>query len=207
MSYTPLNIPTSTPSLVQKIIRKSVDPLLDDVHWMLATAVSARGPKQQLQFPIALTLLAAIAGVSTQLLWVEKSTNTGERFRTVLRDYYPWEMDSPQGASKKDAVSVLYDVYRNPLMHNLGLRTETTYQIKIGRILRGTEDAEVSVEELEKQKEKPYSKSSLVVTPEKRVLWLDPFYWAVRKTIESWATDSEQVTHAAERLQKMGKKT
>ena len=39
-----------------------------------------------------------------------------------------------------------------------------------------------------------------MVTPEKMELWLDPFYWGVRKLVERWSYDDTQVSLADEKL-------
>jgi hypothetical protein len=72
--------------------------------------------------------------------------------------------------------------------------------VNIGPIFRGTDDAETRVEELERLTVKPYSVPCLVVTPEKRVLWLDPFYWGARKLVERWSHDADEVSHADQKF-------
>lgn len=40
-------------------------------------------------------------------------------------DYYPWEHEPPNGVTEKAGTHILYDLFRNPLAHALGLDTET----------------------------------------------------------------------------------
>jgi hypothetical protein len=101
--------------------------------------------------------------------------------------------------SKEEAVLILYDVFRNPFVHSLGVHKVTAPVVKLGQVFRGT-DAEARVEQLERSRTKPYSDPSLVVTAEKRVLWLDQFYWGVRKLVERWCTVPTEVALADERL-------
>ena len=71
MVYVPLVLSQSLPNSVCTVIRQGVEPLLQDVHWMLATAIgepNAVAPHRRLQVPIALVLLATVAGVSKTLL-------------------------------------------------------------------------------------------------------------------------------------------
>ncbi len=36
----------------------------------------------------------------------------------------------------------------------------------------------------------------LILTPRKRVLWLEPYYWGVRKLVERWSQDDDRVSRA-----------
>jgi hypothetical protein len=136
-------------------------------------------------------LLATVAGASTQLLHTP-GKGTGARFRECLVSFFPWDIDPPRGVSNEEAAKILYDVFRNPMVHFLGLNKATDPIVKIGHVFRGTDDAEQRVEQLERLTVKPYSDPCLVVTPEKRVLWLDPFYWGVRRLVERWSRDADQ---------------
>ena len=63
MVYVPLVLSQSLPNSVCTVIRQGVEPLLQDVHQMLATIgePNAVAPPRQLQVPIALVLLATVA--------------------------------------------------------------------------------------------------------------------------------------------------
>jgi len=197
MSYIPLNLPETLPPVVEGVIRHGVEPLLRDVHWMLATVIhdhSQNAMRRQLQIPIALTLLAAVAGVSTQLY--QASGNTGLRFKNCLKDYYPWDIDTPSQVPHDEAANLLYDAFRTPVVHFLGKGDKGRPPIKFGQIFRGTDDAEARVEELERGSGRPTNKSFLVIEPDRYVLWLDPFYWGGRKLVERWAQNDAQVVAA-----------
>jgi len=200
MAYVPLDLPTSLPTPVGQVIRGPVEGYLHDVHWMLATTLpgGADGPGRQLQNPIAMTLLATVAGVSTELFQAPKGTGTGTRFKDCLIHFFPWDVDPPSGVSNEEAAGILYDGFRNPMVHFLGLWNPL--RTKLGIVFRGTEDAEARVEDLERSNTNPYSDPFLVVTTEKRVLWLDQFYWDVRQMIQNWARDSDQMAGAHERI-------
>jgi hypothetical protein len=202
MTYVELELSDTIPDTVRTVIRRGVEPLLQDVHWMLATVIGEptdTAPRRQLQVPIAHVLLATVSGVATRLLNAPGKA-TGIRFKECLTRFFPWDIDPPTGVSNDEAAKILYEVFRNPLVHNLGLNGARAPVVKIGQVLRGTDDAETRVEELERLTVKPYSNPCLVVTPEKRVLWLDPFYWGVRKLVERWSRDAEEVSHAKQRF-------
>ena len=203
MVYVPLVLSQSLPNSVCTVIRQGVEPLLRDVHWMLATAIgepNAVAPPRQLQVPIALVLLATVAGVSRELLHPPKKMRDRARFEECLNRYFPWDIDPPTGVSSECAANILYKVFRNPLVHHLGLHTGGNLVVRIGKVFRGTDDAENTVEELERLTVKPFSEPCLVVTLEKQVLWVDPFYWGVRKLVEQWSYDDAQILHADKRL-------
>lgn len=202
MAFTELELPDALPASVRTVIRDGVEPLLQDVHWMLATVIAAptdTAPRRQLQVPIAHVLLATVAGISTQLLHAP-GKGTGVRFKDCVTRFFPWDIDPPKGVSNNEAAKILYDVFRNPMVHFLGLNKAGDPVVKIGQVFRGTEDAEQRVEQLERLTVKPYSDPCLVVTPEKRVLWLDSFYWGVRKLVERWSRDADEISHADQRF-------
>jgi hypothetical protein len=202
MAYVPLDLPTPLPTYVELVIRGPVEGYLHDVHWMLATTLPSRpdGPGRQLQNPIALTLLAIVAGVSTELYQPPEGADTGRRFKDCLVEFFPWDVDPPTGVSNEEAAKILYDSFRNPMVHFLGIWNPVT--TKLGSVFRGSDDAEAEVEKLERLNVKPFSDPCLVVTDEKRVLWLDQLYWGVRQMIQRWARDPDQVARAHARIQR-----
>lgn len=202
MSYVELDLPDAIPTSVNSVIRRGVEPLLQDVHWMLATVIAEPAdtePGRQLQVPIAHVLLATVAGVSAKLLHAPGRKN-GERFRECIIRFFPWDIDPAAGVTSEEAAKILYEFFRNPLVHRLGLNKASAPGVKIGQVFRGSDDAERRVEELEHRKVKPFSVPSLVVTPERRVLWLDPFYWGVRQLVERWSRDADEVSLADQRF-------
>ena len=203
MAYVPLDLPNSLPDSVRTAIGIGVEPQLQDVHWMLATPVgksSDAAPCRQLQLPIALVLLATVAGVSKTLLHIHKEKRDRVRFEECLNRYFPWDIDPPTGVSSECAAKILYKVFRNPLVHSLGLHKRGHPVVRIGQVFRGTGDPEKEVEDLERLTVKPSSEPCLVVTPEKMDFWLDPFYWGVRKLVEKWSRDNTQVLRADRKL-------
>ena len=163
---------------------------------MLATAHPDRDRKQ-FQLPTAITLLSVVCGISTSLY--QKSGNTRERFIGCLVDFYPWALDPPEGVTTEEAAGILYKSFRNPLSHYLGLDHKRGFKLKVGQVLRGNGNAKSDVEKLERYVGKPYTKPSLVVTPDRQVLWVDQFYWGVRKMVEAWVRDPAQLA-AAEKV-------
>ena len=205
MAYVPLALSDSLPESVDTLIRKGVEPLLQDVRWMLATAIRRPrefGPPRQLQIPIALMLLATVDGVSKQLFRPEENMGGGKKFKECLNRFFPWDIDPPTGVSSEEAAIILYETFRNPLVHFLGLHRSKNPAVQIVQSFPGSDSAEIGVERMERSKCKPVSEPCLVVTPDKRQLWLDPFYWGVRTLVERWSHDKAQVSHADKQFTK-----
>ncbi len=214
MSYVPVTLPSNLPSIIGGFIRGPVEDYLRDVHFLLSTMNPNAHPKVQIQTPIALTVLAALAGVSKVLYWrktVDGGFETGDRklFEGFLVDFYPADLDPPTGVNMQEAAKILYGVFRCPIVHSL--RTDGQddlptfarvpgYVSKIGRVFRGTADAEQRVEQMERDHIRPGSDTWLVVRTDATVLWLDSLYWGLRKAIERWALDKAQVNGAAPRV-------
>jgi hypothetical protein len=55
---------------------------------------------------------------------VQRPGGSGVRFKAVLEKYYPWDMEPVGGFDAKIGSKVLYDIFRNPLVHALGLSRE-----------------------------------------------------------------------------------
>ena len=206
MAYVELELPDSLPESVHTVIRTGVEPLLGDVHRMLAMPPEAyaRPSGRQMQQPIALVLLATVAGVSSKkLLHVPagEPSGDGDRFRRCLTRFYPWDLDPPSGVLAEEASQILYKTFRNPLVHFLGMSKSGTPKIRIGRGHPGG-DGNSRIEDLERMSEKPYSEPCLVVTPDRATItmWLEPFYWGVRILVERWSRDFEQVSAADAKL-------
>ena len=157
MAYVELNLSSTIPDSVRTIIRRGVEPLLEDVHRMLAAIIAEptdTTPRRQLQVPIAHVLLATVAGVSAKLLHAP-GKNTGARFKECVSRFFPWDIDPPVGTSHDETAMILYEIFRNPLVHSLGLNRTGAPVVKINQILRATNDAETRVEELERLTVKP----------------------------------------------------
>ncbi len=158
MAYIPIPLSPGTEEHIEAIVRSSLELYLEEVHWLMATAYPERGPKRHFQFSIATTLLCVIAGASELL--DQRPGRFGEKFKRCLMEHYPWSQDPPEGAVPHSAANILYEVFRNPLVHTAGVRSKGR-RVKIGSILRGTEDAEARVAEIETVPDRPFSKTSL----------------------------------------------
>lgn len=70
-------------------------------------------------FAVTHVLMSVIGGISTTLY--EQTGKVGVRFIGVLEDYYSWDLEPKGILQKKDVVNAIYNIFRNPLTHDLGL--------------------------------------------------------------------------------------
>ncbi len=197
MPYTPLDLPADLPESVRAVVAE-VEKYLYDVHCLLATPNRETTPGRQFQLPVALTLLTAVAGISSHLY--RRKRKDKSRFIGCLEDFYPWDLDPPEGVPPRKACEELYEAFRNPLLHDVGVSFQQIGKMKLGQIFPGTDDASERIAELERTEGKPFDKAAVVVTPEKRVLWTNAFYWGVRRMIERMLRDEELVASAENAL-------
>ena len=202
MAYVPLSLSESLPDSVRMAIEIGVEPPLQDVHWMLATCVGISTdaePPRQLGLPIALVLLTTVAGVSELLLHTDKTADS-DKFKECLIRYFPWDIARPTGVPPEGAANILYEHFRCPLVHELGFHKRSDPRFQTVSPFPGSDKAEKDVEDLERLIDEPYTEHCILVTPEKRVLYLHQFYWGVRKLVERWSCDDTQVMHADRNL-------
>lgn len=192
MAYVPLRYPKDLPPRVRSAVLLGAEPFLREAHWMLGVRVPG-DPGRQLQFSIAMTLLATISGISATLY--SRAGPPGDLFVGLLKDHYPWEVDPPDGISAEGAAHILYDEFRNPFAHSLGLRLYPSKRIKVGLVF-GALDADI--EQLAVA-ERP-AHSSIERTDDKITLWADSLYWGVRCMLERMVADQDLMARAEAHL-------
>jgi hypothetical protein len=135
MPYRKVHVPSNTPPRVKALVRNLENLYLRDVHCMLRLPEPDYGLTAGCNFAITQVLTGAISGMSTTLYM--HSGGSGSRFKNLLVDYYPWDLEFPQSIAPKQAAEVLYAVFRNPLAHDLGLglqKKATTRKVLIKRL-------------------------------------------------------------------------
>jgi hypothetical protein len=130
MAYIPLDINPHAPTKVTDFIRRHVDMQFHDVHCMLRLPIPAQRLDASCNFAAATFLLDLISGISTALY--DGPGRSGERFKTVVESYYPWDLEPSGGVSAASGSDTLYKVFRNPLVHALGLGKDSVGIAKSG---------------------------------------------------------------------------
>lgn len=220
-----MNVDVARWTHVERFIRHTLEDLhFRDVHAMLRLPLNEKGLRAGCNFAVTHTLLAAVAGVSTSLYRPGKLDPYGGAFQGVLVDWYPWDMEAKPPKSdddKRRVAKVLYEEFRGPLTHHLGLpvgKTKTGsavvdrgYVVKIKRRSRpnGNGFLEKELEVLERSEKWPFPaffQGTLVERKDAKVLKVERFYWGVRQMVVRLTGDQSRMGSAEAFLKKVEKK-
>jgi hypothetical protein len=171
--YRPLPLPQHVSPGLAKLVGRVFDEQLADVHWMLRFPPNPGTPFLPFTHSMTVVLLTVIAGVSSVLATIEGEP--GEQFVKSVRKYFPWDVNPPHGTNEDGAAKILYQVFRNPLMHDAGLRIKGMRKVKTGRTSKHPV-------ELESDDYLP-TQAVPIVRNDAIVLWTDELYWSVRQMI------------------------
>jgi hypothetical protein len=196
---------------VKYVVREVIDPYLYEFRFLLTVQHPEQGPKGSLQRLLAALLLAATDGAA-QLLHPGEMKD-GDRFRSFVKTYFPWEEDKPDGLSVDEACEFLWEEVRCAMLHRFGMRTRPLLATKLGRCFV-LDDARVTAIEASLT-ERPYSETSVCRNAERTVLWIEPFYWALRIAIPRSISTKEKADAVCawiesgdwDRTRKRGKQT
>ena len=194
MTYHPLKLPPGTPRNIEILVRERLDPLLADVHSMLRLPIDDDpGLRGGCNLTAALTLLAVANGVTAELYdegALDKRDDAGERFKRCLTQYFPWteEPAGPNTIRDRHAAEILYNAFRNPLDHGLGLYQGSALgKIKVAK--GPIKEDEIERIELASLRPHEWTKPTLFTDSEtkagrtKTVLTVKCLYWGVRRMI------------------------
>jgi len=190
MAYQPVELGRGVPALVERVIRKTIEPILNDVHCALRLPMRRPNLPAGFNFTIGHTLLALVAGVSAT--FYRRGLTDGKAFTGLLVEFYPWALEPNRPVDKQQSAKILWETFRNPFTHSLGMPFEKQnrgsrelkprdFVVKVGRDKNGMKEREVVA--LERSIVRPDLNPTLVVTPQKRVLLVEPLYWGVRQML------------------------
>jgi len=202
MAYQPLNLDQRSPQNVRDLI-KHVDLSFSDVHSMLRLPITNYGITAGCNFAITHVLMSIISGVSTTLY--KQKGLVGDRFKGVLKDYFPWSLEPKGILPANDAAEAIYNVFRNPLTHDLGLDVKQHSRglmVKVERLKtssnsgkdRGLTEKQIAV--IERGKTRPKMSATVTATPQKKVLLVEGLYWGLRVMIEKLSADQKRMLAA-----------
>lgn len=210
MTYQPLVLSPTTPPVVQRFIRGQLDMQFHDIHCMLRLPLLEHDLGAGCNFASANVLLAIVSGVSALLTSsLDTTGKSGALFKKILLDYYPWDVQSPEGSVVERSIDHLYQYFRNPLAHSLGIKTKGNFQVAVAKTKEGLSEADI--EQLENSLSSPGS--AISYTPitlnneqiERITLNIPSFYWGVREMVKRFSGDASQMqkTEAALRSASM----
>ena len=209
MSYKLLALNPSTPLIVEKFIRNNVDMLFRDVHCMLRLPMREIDLSAGCNFSTANALLDLISGFSALLTPnFDTTRESADKFKEILRNYYPWNLQLPDGSTKERAIEDIYEYFRNPLTHSLGLKTKGNYLVVINK----NSMSEADIEQLEQSASSPGPAITYLPRTlnnekiEQITLNIPNFYWGVRQTGTRLSADNQQMQNIASSLIRHGYK-
>lgn len=207
MSYQQLSIDSNTPSIVERFVRQHLEMQFQDIHCMLRLPLPAQDINAGCNFAIANSLLSLVSGLSAFLTEnIDTSGNSGTKFKEVLLNYYPWDLQPLVNSTKERSVDHLYEYFRNPLAHSLGLRRKGNFLIVIAKGIL----SEQEIEKLE-QSTTPHVQA-IEYTPitvnneqiEQITLYVEYFYWGVREMLKRLTIDTAQMQKTEQGLKSLG---
>ncbi|MBI4135122.1 hypothetical protein HY477_00075 [Candidatus Uhrbacteria bacterium] len=140
--------------------------------------------------PTTLVLLSIVSGVSITVFDPAALTRRQDRgmlFKELFVKHYPWNEEQHLRDAKlgEGAADVLYDLFRNPLAHALGV-IDPKHDLKNQLVVieKGS-NSEDFIESLETSNTRPISWNVPTLREHRSelVLWVASLYWGVRKMI------------------------
>ena len=189
---------------VSEFVEKHLSMQFGDVRSMLRLPLRKSGIEYGCNFAATATLCNIVSGISVTIFKPSKSLRTnrkdkkewigsGEAFKQLLRNYYPWE----PGENPTDGAKALYDLFRNPLAHALGVHGRSSYQIYI----RKSPLQNRQIEQIEKSSVRPHWLSpGLSGSGAKWEVVAEGFYRDVFHMFWNLAKDKQQMTDAEQRF-------
>jgi len=209
MAYTPVSIHKDTPARVRKFIEQHLDTQFADIHAILRLPFSDMNGLGGCNFAAANSLLAFVSGFAAMLT---KDMNTigksRDLFKKILKNFYPWDVQPPRnGGDISRTIDHLYDLFRSPLSHSLGLRKKGNFLVTIAK-----EEAmsEAAVEKLERKDNPPaqaieYSPIKINGESIEQIhLYIGPMYWGTRQMLAKMTADSRLMQNVDSALKSLG---
>ena len=175
-------------------VHDHLDMQFRDIRGMMRLPLKDLGIDGGCNFAAALAMCNMINGISRVLYQpskkIPKSSEGSEiRFKQYLRDYFPWG----SGDKREGVVNIIYDVFRNPLTHSLGVQSkQRTRKVWINK----SPLSEEQITQLETNEKRPaWADTAVLIEPDRLVLNDIGLYWALfeispaaRKRHQSYAS-------------------
>lgn len=201
MPYVPVPRPNNLPPRVAAAVERLERHYFHEVHVMLRLPIPRYRLLSTCTFSCAQSLLALIGGAST-MLYAHRDRSPGKDFKDLLVDFYPWDQEPAPSVTPQDGARIIYEVFRNPITHNLGAhvrRRATTPKVKVKRGGRGGGTGgltEKMIERLERE-HRPRVSGAVTVRPgDATVLFVEPLYWGVRVMLSRLLKDTARMAKA-----------
>ena len=194
-----LGLHSSCPARFSQFVERKLEKhFLAPVHEMFRYPLRSKKTETMFEFTIANNLLSVVSGLSALCYKPTRAPgDSGHRFRQVLLDHYPWSEEPSSPSTRDHWAAELYNTYRNPLAHALGVdkkgnRVEfLRTRVRSHGRLRGHSEKEL--EGMETSTRRPPWSATLKKDASRTILHLEGFYWGVRKLTE--AVSASTVTY------------
>jgi hypothetical protein len=148
--------------VVSEFVTNHLSMQFGDVRSMMRLPLPDLRITHACNFAATAVLCNLISGISVSLYKPSQATRTnkkgklvwigsGEAFKSLLTEFYPFAQEE----TRKEGANALYDVFRNPFAHALGVHGRTTYAITIARLPSGPGLEETELVELESSVPRP----------------------------------------------------
>ena len=184
-------------------VRDHLSMQFGDVRAMLRLPLRKSGIEYGCNFAVTATLCNLVSGISVTMFKPSNFTRmdkgkkkwiySGAAFKQLLKNHYPWE----PGENPTDGAKALYDLFRNPLSHALGVHSKSSYQIHIKKNPLQNRQ----IEQIEKSPVRPHWLSpGISGSGTKWEVVAEGFYRDVFHMFWNLVKDSQQVTDAEQRF-------
>lgn len=193
MPYQSLTLPSTLRADVRDFIRGQLEPQLVGVHTMLRLPIKEdAGLQGGCNLSVTQVLLSVVSGVSVTVYDPGALTRRGDR-GTLFKDllvsgHYPWSQEQhiPGARLGADAADDLYRLFRNPLVHTLGVIDSQDNPTGRRVVVEKGSFREEAVEATERATSRPtdWEHPTLREDGTDLILWVRSFYWGVRMMIQ-----------------------
>jgi hypothetical protein len=186
-----------------KMLQDAVDLHFDDLRTILQLPTA--GLNAGCNFTAAARLFDLISGASvlfyrTSPKKAREVYGSGEKFRRLLRDRFPWA-DIEPAVPRVDAIKVLYDWSRNLLAHSLGIDDGSQAVVLIDKAPMSIE----RVNELETSSVLPtWTAPAVRLRNGDYVVSVSGLYWGVHRMLHSVFGDATSIGQAEQVAQNFG---
>ena len=213
MAYVALKIDSGDPRF-DALIRETIERYLIEVHYLLAAVRLSSGPDGHYPYSCTIMMLATVAATAAlrhpQRIWTGKGRNNDKvHFVECVNQCFPWDhVKVTDDQFRKDvevraiAATILYETFRCPLIHSAGIVGRSESRPRVVKIHPGHQDVVEAGKRVETLARASTLAGQIVLELQwqRCTLHVDSLYWCVRKLVERFAADPENVERVLEHL-------
>ena len=172
-----------------RFIKTHLDMQFDDVRTMLKLPRSKRGLTGGCNFASTAMLCNLISGISVILYRPLEKMRRGDRFKNLLKDFYPWASHE----DKEERSKIIYDLIRNPLAHSLGVLYENSEPLHLAKGFL----TEWQLRKIEQSESKPeWLPLTVTALAHTKIVDVRSLYWGVFHMLRRLTEDRGQMETA-----------